>query len=208
MDEALVLDNLGLARMVAHRYMNTGIEFDDLEQTARIGLVKAARKYDPERGVKFSAFAVPVMNNEINLVLRGMRKCVSAVSLETEIIPGEDLTIADILPAKEDAESVIMAKDVLETALGWLLQIPEKKRDIVIRRVLLQEKQAVIASQCGCSRVHVSRVVKSELTKLKRILSEGGDFMEKFEIGEKPVEIVPGVWLSFVDGVLHVEKHR
>ena len=174
MDEALVLDNLGLARMVAHRYMNTGIEFDDLEQTARIGLVKAARVYDSERGVKFSSFAVPVMNNEINRTLRRMRKCVPTVSLETEIVQGEEWTIADMLPAKEDVESVIMAKDTLETALGWLLQIPEKRRGVVIRRVLLHEKQEAIAARCGCSQAYVSCVVKNELEKLRRLLSEGG----------------------------------
>ncbi len=32
--------------------------------------------------------------------------------------------------------------------------------------------------------------------------------MEVFRIGEEPVEIVPGIWLSYVDGVLHVEKEE
>ncbi len=29
---------------------------------------------------------------------------------------------------------------------------------------------------------------------------------ETFTVGEEPVEIVPGIWLSYADGKLHVEK--
>ena len=32
--------------------------------------------------------------------------------------------------------------------------------------------------------------------------------MEVFRISEEPLEIVPGIWLSFVNGVLHVEERR
>ncbi len=208
MDEALVLDNLGLARMVAHNYRNTGVEFEDLEQTARIGLIKAAKAYDPSRGVKFSTYAVPVINNEMNMMLRKMRKNVIAIPLETEIVPGEDITIADTLVAAEDVEAEILAKELVQVFCSFLMSLPVKHRIIMSRRILFHEGQAAIAKSVGTSQPQVSRVIRSNLDKFKKLLSEGGYCMEVFRIGEEPVEIVPGIWLSYVDGVLHVEKEE
>jgi RNA polymerase sigma factor (sigma-70 family) len=52
----LVRDNDGLARAYAKRYFSRH-DYADILQSARIGLVKAAQKYDPSRDVAFSTFA-------------------------------------------------------------------------------------------------------------------------------------------------------
>lgn len=31
---------------------------------------------------------------------------------------------------------------------------------------------------------------------------------ETFTVGEEPVEIVPGIWLSYVDGKLHIKREE
>lgn len=65
-DEAeLVLAHLGVAQGIARRYRNRGIPADDLEQVARLGLVKAARSYDPSRQNDFMAYAVPTIRGEV-----------------------------------------------------------------------------------------------------------------------------------------------
>lgn len=68
----LVIGNLGLAGSVAKRFLHRGkqygLEYDDLFQIAAIGLIKAAKTWDPERG-KFSTHAVTVMQNEIRMEL-------------------------------------------------------------------------------------------------------------------------------------------
>ena len=46
------------------------MEYDDIFQTGCIGLTKAAKKFDPEKGVKFSTYAVPVILGEIRLLFR------------------------------------------------------------------------------------------------------------------------------------------
>jgi RNA polymerase sigma factor (sigma-70 family) len=54
---ALVLANVRLAVDVAAKFRGRGIEFEDLVQAALIGLDVAARKFDPERRVRFSTYA-------------------------------------------------------------------------------------------------------------------------------------------------------
>src|SRR5689334_16299152 len=61
----LVLNHLGVAHGIARRYRNRGIAADDLEQVARLGLVKAARSYDPAKQADFLAYAVPTVRGEV-----------------------------------------------------------------------------------------------------------------------------------------------
>jgi RNA polymerase sigma-B factor len=63
--EELVLVNLGVAHAIAMRYRNRGISSDDLEQVARLGLVKAAQGFDPARQNDFLAYAVPTIRGEV-----------------------------------------------------------------------------------------------------------------------------------------------
>ena len=53
---------LPLARSLAARYRRSG---DDLEQVAGIGLLNAIDRFDPDRGVAFSSFAVPTILGEL-----------------------------------------------------------------------------------------------------------------------------------------------
>jgi RNA polymerase sigma-B factor len=63
--EALVLLNLGLADGIAGRYLGRGIDRDDLVQVARLGLVKAVRRFRPGLGQSFAGFAAPTISGEI-----------------------------------------------------------------------------------------------------------------------------------------------
>lgn len=61
----VVLTNLPVATSVAMRYRDRGEPLDDLIQVARMGLVKAARGFDPDRGPDFLAYAVPTIRGEV-----------------------------------------------------------------------------------------------------------------------------------------------
>ena len=69
--ERLMLDHLPLAEAVARRFFRPDTSHDeDLVQVAFIGLLNAARRFDPERGSSFAAFAVPTISGEIKRHLR------------------------------------------------------------------------------------------------------------------------------------------
>ena len=68
--EEIIEKNMGLVHACAQRYKGKGIEYDDLFQAGCVGLVKATDAFDPERGVRFSTYAVPVILGEIRRLFR------------------------------------------------------------------------------------------------------------------------------------------
>jgi RNA polymerase sigma-B factor len=68
--DAIIENHLGLAHHLAHRFSNRGEPYDDLYQVACMALVKAVERFDPERAVKFSSFAVPYMVGELKRYFR------------------------------------------------------------------------------------------------------------------------------------------
>jgi RNA polymerase sigma-B factor len=67
----LTQQNDRLALKIAHRMSGQCAEsIEDLAQIARIGLLKAVEKFDPDKGVAFSSFAVPYIQGEIQHFLR------------------------------------------------------------------------------------------------------------------------------------------
>ena len=63
-------DNLGLVHLCANRFRGRGIDYDDLYSAGCIGLLKAVKAFDADRGVKFSTYAVPVILGEIKRLFR------------------------------------------------------------------------------------------------------------------------------------------
>ena len=63
--DELIEANVPVARSMAARYRNRGIDLDDLEQVALIGLVKAARRFDAAAGHNFLSYAVPTVRGEL-----------------------------------------------------------------------------------------------------------------------------------------------
>jgi RNA polymerase sigma-B factor len=61
----LIETNAAVARSMASRYRNRGIDLDDLEQVALLGLTKAAQRFDPNAGHDFLSFAVPTVRGEL-----------------------------------------------------------------------------------------------------------------------------------------------
>jgi RNA polymerase sigma-B factor len=59
-----------LVYSVCRRYERRGVEWEDLVQIASLGLVKAIERFDPDRGMAMSSFAVPTIAGEIKRYFR------------------------------------------------------------------------------------------------------------------------------------------
>jgi RNA polymerase sigma-B factor len=68
--EELVRSYLPLARTIARRYQSPRVPAEDLVQVATIGLMKAIDRFDTDRGVAFSSYAVPTMVGEVQRYFR------------------------------------------------------------------------------------------------------------------------------------------
>lgn len=70
LQDLIVEVNLQIAVDVARRYRSRGIPLEDLEQVAYLGLVKAARGFDPDRATDFLSYAVPTIRGEVRRYFR------------------------------------------------------------------------------------------------------------------------------------------
>ena len=70
--DEVVLAHLGVARSLAAAHRGKGVPREDLEQVAYTALVAAARRFRPEEGRDFLAFAVPTIRGELK---RHFRDC-------------------------------------------------------------------------------------------------------------------------------------
>ena len=62
--------NAGLVRSIAIRFKDRGVEYEDLIQIGSIGMLKAIRSFDLEKGTVFSTYAVPLIIGEIKRFIR------------------------------------------------------------------------------------------------------------------------------------------
>jgi RNA polymerase sigma-B factor len=218
--DRLVERSLPLARHLAARYDTPGRSYDDVFQVACLALVKAVDRFDPERGVAFSSYAVPTMAGEIKRYLRDETWAVHVTRAlreralrVTRAVPdtasrlGRQPTVAEIADAVGATEDQTLEAMRAATAyraasldaptgagdeptLGETLageddrlaSAPQRAdlSNLVERlgareRVLLRLRferdltQSEIADVTGMSQLHVSRLLRDALERLRRL---------------------------------------
>ena len=137
--DRLVEENLPLATALAARHRGPGVEFDDLLQAARVGLVQAAQRYDPQRG-KFGSYACPWILGEIRALLR--QRPMTPLPEGSE--PAQECVFDEQVESKADLHRALMA-----------LPPPERSAVVLVGVKGLARKQA--AEQLGISQATLSR---------------------------------------------------
>jgi RNA polymerase sigma-B factor len=222
--EQIIVAYLGLADRLAERYRGSrGAGPEDLRQTARVGLVAAVDRYDPDYGNPFVPYAVACVVGEIKRYLRdtswrvhvsrpvkerSLRLCKaldelphtlgrsptvpelaahlgiseeealeaievvqtrSEVSLDQRLGEDGDATLGDRLPAnppREELEDLLLLPELVDG-------LPEPEREIVVLRFFHDLDQYDIAARVGCSQMHVSRLLRRALARLRAQLLVG-----------------------------------
>lgn len=155
--------HLPLVHSLVKRYRGEYAEGEDLFQVGCIGLLKALRNYDPERGTSFATYAVPVIAGEIKMYLRGQGPVKFSRALKTQAGKlkkiqdelakrlGREPTLGELASVSGlDREELLMALDagrqplslnapVVEPAAG---KAAESEAEEVVDRVALREALA------------------------------------------------------------------
>lgn len=67
---AIVSKYINLADFLSKKFLNRGVEYDDIYQVACMALIKAVDRFSPDKGVKFISFATPTILGEIKRFFR------------------------------------------------------------------------------------------------------------------------------------------
>ena len=129
--EEYIKGNLRLVLSVIKRFSNSNENVDDLFQIGCIGLIKSIDNFNPDMGVKFSTYAVPMIIGEIRRYLRdnnsirvsrSLRDTAYKVIHTKELLSKElsrDPTLEDI--AKEldiPKEDIVFALDAIQSPVS------------------------------------------------------------------------------------------
>ncbi len=122
--ETLIEENLGLVRHIVKRFVGRGYDAEDLFQIGCIGLMKAIDKFDLHFEVRFSTYAVPMIQGEIKRFLRddGMVKVsrtlkengwkVKQAAQRLSQAYGREATLQELSEATDlSVEDIVMALD-------------------------------------------------------------------------------------------------
>lgn len=68
--DEIVSSYIYIAEILSRKFVNRGVEYDDIYQVACMGILYAVERFDPDRGVKFATFATPTVMGEIRKYFR------------------------------------------------------------------------------------------------------------------------------------------
>ena len=194
-EELLVLHNLKLAKCIASRYQGRTESGDDLFTIAVIGLVKAAREFDPSRGARFPTFAYYKIRSALSILTNDclvdvkMQNVTDAVldassSAFTDDEDGDDRTFGETTmlrvahdysppdPGRAHADAMEARECeelVREIDRRYLSREDPRNRRIVLG-ILRGEVQSAIARELGISREAERVRAKAAMARLRKAL--------------------------------------
>lgn len=68
--DELIETYIYIAEILSRKFVNRGVEYDDIYQVACLGILYAVERFDPDRGVKFATYATPTVLGEIRRYFR------------------------------------------------------------------------------------------------------------------------------------------
>ncbi|WP_327136589.1 sigma-70 family RNA polymerase sigma factor [Streptomyces sp. NBC_01340] len=178
--DCLVLHNQRLVHKMVPRYLDQGLDYDDLFQHGALGLMRAARKFDPAKGFKFSTYATWWVRQSISrgiadegAVIRipvHMHEQVRKVALaeRTLAIQGRPAGVADVavycdmtMQKVEEARKLSRRTDSLDRVIGdgvtlgdfigWTNPLPPVEKG-VLDAMLLGQVMSVVRNLSKRSR--------------------------------------------------------
>jgi RNA polymerase primary sigma factor len=168
----LVESNLRFVVSFAKRYRGLGVSFLDLIHQGNLGLIEAARRFDPSRNVKFITYAVWWIRESLMHVLADQTRAFSVppklffmlgtsdddVSLNEPASPGATRQLGDMLAQEQVplVEDTMIRQSDLDGLASALNELDRKEREVVRLRFGLEDDEPRTLQEIG-DRLHLSR---------------------------------------------------
>lgn len=155
----LVQANLRFVVTVAKQYEGRGLPLSDLIQQGNLGLMNAAEKFDPERGVKFISYAVWWIRQAIHAALahhsRAVRVPLNRAAEIRKVLRtrarmkeelGRDATQAEVAERLEiDTTRVALLDSFLAAEVRLDAPVGEDERTTVLERLIVEDASSPAA---------------------------------------------------------------
>jgi RNA polymerase sigma factor for flagellar operon FliA len=179
----LVRRHARLVDYMVNRYLKRffvgTMEREDLMSWGMIGLVQAARAWDPARSSSFSTMACLAIERAI---IRGVNRewrpdeARATVSLDAALFEEEgNDRFVDLLAGDEDVEERILTSETGLTVRQALAELPEDQRELLERHYFQDEAVRDIAREMGVSRQAIYLREKLALRHLREKLGAAFD---------------------------------
>lgn len=178
--ERLIAQYLPLVRRLARQHSGRGEQLEDLVQVGSIGLIKAIDRFQLDRGVDLASFAIPTINGEIKRHLRDRAWPIRIPRRLQELDPSlrpRATELVDGQGGEFDGESLLEPGYELGEARVSLARsfhvLDERERRLLRLAFFDGLSQCQIAREVGISQIHVSRLTRRALGKLRNELAYG-----------------------------------
>lgn len=173
MNNKLVTDNLGYVITLARQYKSDILSTDDLISEGTIGMMKAAQKFDPQRGKPFVTFAAPYIRQAIEQAISRLDTGSEVRSTDESLPRGSrnNYTLLNVLedkdsPRADAASEMTLSDDMLQ----GLSRLDERQQEVVRRYFGIdceRQTMAEIGMTMGLKRERVRQVRDQALRKLR-----------------------------------------
>lgn len=161
----LIEANLRFVVTIARGYQGKGLSMDDLVSEGNIGLMKAAAKYDSERGLRFVNYAVVFIRQQIEKALKQESAELRVENAKDGLSRSVDAPLGNranmsLLSVLTDANSPLADVRVYDSAIADAVEYA--------LRSLSEREHQVIAAYYGIEQEHLTMAEIAEDMQLKR----------------------------------------
>ncbi|MEW5921989.1 MAG: RNA polymerase sporulation sigma factor SigK [Bacillota bacterium] len=171
--QVLIEHNLRLVAHVVKKFESTGEDKEDLISIGTIGLIKAIKTFNTERGTRLATYAARCVENEILMHIRARKKNKQDISLHDPIgvdKDGNEITLEDVLGSNPDVVLDAVESIILEEKLQRVItKLKPRERKVLLMRYGLNGRrhtQREVAGDLGISRSYVSRIEKKIINRI------------------------------------------
>jgi RNA polymerase sigma factor (sigma-70 family) len=173
----LVRNNLSFVVWIARTYRHRGVAFDELVAQGNLGLLEAARRFDPTRGTKFTTYAAWWIRKSILTALAAAKGgSARTLSLDDPLAdrPNEPRSAGIADRGAIDPQAALLEREAARLVRAAVVGLPQLDRTVLEHRFGLEDRPVLSLRETGAALglcgERVRQIERRSLDHLRRAL--------------------------------------